>query len=88
MRLYIEVDSYGNCVNHPIEENNLMAHLDIDSPDFIPKDKYQPFERIEPPEITETQVYTVTYKKSPNGVWTDVFEIHEKESFFSIYSGL
>lgn len=77
MPFYIEVDSQGNSINHPIEENNLLAHLGIGNPNIIPLDKYQPFERLQPPEIESFEYYTVTYQKRPDGVWTDVFEIHE-----------
>ena len=71
MNFYIRIEN-GLPVDHPAGEDNLLAAF----PDGIPSN-WELFVRIEPPELTEDQMFDepkVTYKKV-NGVWTDVFHV-------------
>lgn len=72
MKLYIQVDENGQCMNHPALEENLLHALGS-----IP-DHWEPFERI-PQNITVNRYQNAvcSYQKI-DGVWKDVWTAEEK----------
>jgi hypothetical protein len=75
MGFYIEVDNEGNCINHPIDEDNLIQVFGSIS------SKYEPFVRVEQnvfPDLFEV-MNEVQYLKV-DGVWTDVWTKRDMNS--------
>lgn len=75
MNLYIEVDSEGNCINHPIGEENLIQIFGS-----IPS-KYEPFVRVEQNVFPDTfEIMNEVQYQKVDGIWTDVWTKREMDS--------
>jgi len=69
--LYIEIDSNGNCINHPILGDNLSDALGIDLNNLPPN--YVPFIRIPQPSTGNVFVEAVCSYGQVNGAYQDIW---------------